>query len=517
MPELVEGSGISLVRDAITDKLKISTYTVSVKDYGAKGDGVTNDTAAIQSALDAVALSGAGLFCPAGVYRTTTPLSIPVGIGIRGERPRAKKIVSGVTSLHYGGSWFYFDHTGKGFNIASGGNYCTDFNFADFGTYRNQPAAAPGWTPNDHDFDFYCDAQNDITIENVMLLNATRGIALANAGGRLNVRRVRGQPFKVGIQIDGALDVVRIDNVHFWPFALDDTNVHAYTMANLDAIYSLRNDNPFLSNIFTIYARSGLRIGQSSLGGTSKLRLVNGDFDIGKDGVWVDSTVTTGTTGQFENITHQAKTSSLGGAAIRVDGANCNIDFGKLNTTASRGSAISVASGSNTLTVGRLIVNGYDLGGTNAPAVTVASGSAVYLHDEPLIAPDAGTGTGGRYGGAGVVSVNEWRSFTPVVTPSTGSLTSYTASGRYCRVGGTVDVQVSIAVTTNGTGGGGLNFALPIAPLGFDVGVGRNINSGAMLQALVATPNNCIVLTSANGHPAASGDTVVANLRYRVA
>lgn len=47
------------------------SHAISVKEFGAKGDGVTDDTAALQSAIDAAATSGVKLIWPAGTYLFT--------------------------------------------------------------------------------------------------------------------------------------------------------------------------------------------------------------------------------------------------------------------------------------------------------------------------------------------------------------------------------------------------------------------------------------------------------------
>lgn len=61
----------------------LNESVINVKDYGAVGDGVTDDTAAIQSCLDS--FTGKIIFLPTGVFITTKPLILPSQSILRGS------------------------------------------------------------------------------------------------------------------------------------------------------------------------------------------------------------------------------------------------------------------------------------------------------------------------------------------------------------------------------------------------------------------------------------------------
>lgn len=58
---------------------------ISVKDFGAVGDGVADDTAAIQAAINYVASIGASAYVPAGDYLITNSLTVPSNGSLVGE------------------------------------------------------------------------------------------------------------------------------------------------------------------------------------------------------------------------------------------------------------------------------------------------------------------------------------------------------------------------------------------------------------------------------------------------
>jgi hypothetical protein len=363
--------------------------TVSITDFGAVGNGTTDDTAAIQAAIN----SGADqIYVPAtnNGYRTTAPITITTGITIIGDGTNPYGS-AGPFGTRGRGSWFFLDHSGVGFLTKSGSSaFISTVRFEKIGTYRKHTnAITTGWTPTVFDFDF--DTYNaDVFYTDVVLLNPYKGINHNDGdAGRVTIDNVRGQFLFIGININKALDTVRINNFHNWPFWQNDSNVTAYTQSNAIAISLNRCDNPMLSNVFSIYTNITLGFYQNASGHTSKLHGVNLDFDISNYAIFVDSTVD-GATAQFSNLTSYGPPANSSNYNIRMLGANCLFDFSNLEgQNLSRG-LINVGGTGNTVTMGNVRVNSWDtLTGSNA-LVTVGTGNKVHIANPMAI---VGSGT----------------------------------------------------------------------------------------------------------------------------
>src|ERR1700709_403332 len=64
-------SANSNLNNTLSNPIKTSVLTLNVKDFGAKGDGQTKDTMAIQQTIDRCAVLGGGeVLIPAGNYPT---------------------------------------------------------------------------------------------------------------------------------------------------------------------------------------------------------------------------------------------------------------------------------------------------------------------------------------------------------------------------------------------------------------------------------------------------------------
>jgi hypothetical protein len=87
-----------------------TTICADVRDppYDARGDGTTDDSGAIQAALDACAGTHGVVFVPAGTYRLAEGLALPSGVVLRGEGPDRTRLEGDGTSskaILQAGSW----------------------------------------------------------------------------------------------------------------------------------------------------------------------------------------------------------------------------------------------------------------------------------------------------------------------------------------------------------------------------------------------------------------------------
>lgn len=99
-------NGTIIALDTLAGRLVHTGHTViSVKTFGAVGDGVTDDTAAIQAAVDALSAGGGGdLILPAGIYAISESLVIPWRvnlIGAAGDGSTIKPLASFIGTQNY--------------------------------------------------------------------------------------------------------------------------------------------------------------------------------------------------------------------------------------------------------------------------------------------------------------------------------------------------------------------------------------------------------------------------------
>jgi hypothetical protein len=117
---------------------------------------------------------------------------------------------------------------------------------------------------------------------------------------------------------------------------------------------------------------------------------------------------------------------------------------------------------------------------------------------------------------------NNWTNFTPTITAGVGTFTSVAGSGRFFRVGRTIEVRVSIVITTNGTAATDIRFTLPViasAALAALAGGGaaRDDTAGLMCQCYVPASSTLGIITRYdNLYPGATGKTIYAWATYEV-
>lgn len=131
---------------------------LSVKDFGAAGDGVADETAALQAALAALPAAGGRLYLPAGRYRVSAPLVLDKPGVVFGDGPASVIVTAAAGDL---------------LTVAAANAQVRDLAFA-----ASVPRTAGAYVRL---------AANDTRLERFLMTGAATGVAIAAGVNRVQV------------------------------------------------------------------------------------------------------------------------------------------------------------------------------------------------------------------------------------------------------------------------------------------------------------------------------------------
>ena len=289
------------------------------KPQGVQGDGRTDDTAALQIALNAVAHSGGTLELPPAQYLIGGNLKIPTGVALQGswQAPHHGAYEKGTTLLLTGGR----------------GNE----NSSPAITLQ-QSSALRGFTllwpqqkwPNVVPYPWAIQGVGmHNTVENITFVNAYNGIRIGHTErSELHlIRNVFGCVLRRGIFIDSTTDIGRLENVHFNPHYWNrsghisrpsqdgnpDLKIADYTTKHLEAFIFGRSDWQSVTSCFAFGAKIGFHFIRTK-DGAANAQLMGVGADVCSVPVQIDEMQRLGV--QFTNSTFMAAGGAPGIAVI---------------------------------------------------------------------------------------------------------------------------------------------------------------------------------------------------------
>ena len=252
---------------------------VSVLDYGAKGDGETDNTAAFQRALDTVGGAGGGIVrAPRGNYLFAGHLNVPPAVTLAGvwqSVPAHNGLRdAGLPKPTDDGTTFLVtENAGR----EEGPPFITlNHNSTLKGVVLYYPQQRRDGVPEPYPWAIAMRGKNPAVLQ-VELLNPYNGID-ASRNERHLIRDVQGQPLRRGIYVDAIYDVGRIENVHFNPWWSMEAELMEWQKAHGEAFVFGRTDWQYVLNTFCFGYQVGYKFIRTAAG------VCNGNFlGIGAD------------------------------------------------------------------------------------------------------------------------------------------------------------------------------------------------------------------------------------------
>jgi len=247
-----------------------------IRSFGAVGNGVADDTAAIQHAIDEASKQGGIVFVPPGRWLCRGHLELKMGVHLKGinETPQSWEPQTGSILEPTEGRG---DENAPSFIEMRSSTSVTGLTIY-YPEQKVDSIQPYPWTiqiratpSNAKEVSF------DSTISDLTLINSYNGIRTGpTENGRHRIMGVHGCVLRRGIFIDWTGDIGRIENVqfssHFWAspaFAGNWDKVFNYMQQNLEAFVFGRSDWEYVTNTFVFPAKTGYRFIETANGSTN--------------------------------------------------------------------------------------------------------------------------------------------------------------------------------------------------------------------------------------------------------
>ncbi len=251
----------------------LSDGLFNIKDFGAVGDGRTDNTSAIQKAIDAASQKGGVVLVPIGKWLCAGHIELKMGVHLTGLNmaPMSWEPATGSILMPTEGRGNEeapsFIEMRSSTSLTGVTIYYPEQKVDDIQPYpwTIQIRANP---VNKSEVSF------DSTVADVTLINSYNGIRTGpTENGRHRIIRVNGCVLRRGIFVDWTGDIGRLQDIqfhsHFWAnqaFHGDWNKVFSYMQQHLEAFIFGRSDWEYVTNTFVFPANVGYKFIATSNG-----------------------------------------------------------------------------------------------------------------------------------------------------------------------------------------------------------------------------------------------------------